>query len=275
MIKYQAEKYDILDSQKDSPIAPRLKIHKENVLAIQAKCYGKWTPAMRYDIAHRRNCWENRLPDGSMADVGTLNEELADQAKEDAKHFSDYKYIDNPYAFGNVMQHISPINGETYPEHASWDSNNALVDTQAEMLTGRSLLSINNQPVTQPLTRAAQLGKVPGNGFKGRHYNPLFDRTSHLFNPNMTNTPSYYHPTPYSHSNQPFQSNYFNESFQNPRGGRGGGRGSGQRGGRGFGTSQGGGSRPAIGPGSFDKAAAASGSRGADKSGSGTGPNTT
>lgn len=58
------------------PIAPRLKAHKANVLMIQAKCYGKWTPAMWYDIAQRRNCWENRLPCGGMADVGTCKQPL-------------------------------------------------------------------------------------------------------------------------------------------------------------------------------------------------------
>ncbi|EGG02893.1 uncharacterized protein MELLADRAFT_90489 [Melampsora larici-populina 98AG31] len=261
MVKYQEEKYDILEAQKDSPIAPRLKVHKENVLAIQAKCYGKWTPAMRYDIAHRRNVWENRLPDGSMADVGMLNEELADRAKEDAKHFNDYKYIDNPYAFGNVMQHISPINGETYPENASWDSSNALIDTQAEMLTGRSLSSVTNRPITQPLMRTATSGKVAGNGFKGRFYNPVFDRTSPLFNPSASHPAPYYNPAHYPHPNP---SNYYTESYQNPRGGRGGGRGSTQRGGRGFTASRGSGTRPAIGPGSYDKSFAV---RGGEKAG--------
>ncbi|EGF97984.1 uncharacterized protein MELLADRAFT_84113 [Melampsora larici-populina 98AG31] len=262
MVKYQQEKYDILDAQKDSPIAPRLKIHKENVLVIEAKCYGKWTPAMRYDIAHRRNVWENRLPDGSMADVGMLNEELAERAKEDAKHFNDYKYIDNPYAFGNVMQNISPINGETYPEHASWDLNNVLIDTQAEMLTGRSLSSVTNQPVAQPLTRAPVSGKVAGNGFKGRHYNPMFDRTSPFFNRNLQSHATF--STPY---HNPIPPNYHNDSYQNQRGGRGGGCGNGYRG-RGSSGVHGGSNRPAIGPGSFDKAVAA---KGGEKSGAASG----
>ncbi|EGG09534.1 uncharacterized protein MELLADRAFT_95966 [Melampsora larici-populina 98AG31] len=260
MVKYQEEKYDVLDSQKDSPIAPRLKVHKENVLAIQAKCYGKWTPAMRYDIAHRRNVWENRLPDGSMADVGMLNEELADRAKEDAKHFNDYKYIDNPYAFGNVMQHISPINGETYPENASWDSNTALIDTQADMLTGRSLSSITNQPVSQPLARMSASGKVGGNGFKGRHYNPAFDRTSPLYDRNATHPAPYYNP---NHYTNPSPTIYQNDFYQNTRGGRGGGRGSAQRGGRGWTAGRGGGTCPAIGPGSHDKSMA---NKGGEKS---------
>ncbi|KAH9818524.1 hypothetical protein DFH28DRAFT_888500 [Melampsora americana] len=242
MVKYQEEKYDVLDSQKLSPIAPRLRVHKENVLQIQINCYGKWTPAMRYDIAHRRNVWENRLPDGSMADVGTLNTELAERAKEDAKHFLDWNYIDNPYAFGSVMQNVSPINGETYPEHASWDSSNALVDTHADMLTGRSLSSISNQPVTQNLSnnpRTNNTGK-----FKGKYFNPLYER------------PTQYHPAPYHYPN-PY-SNHFSgggEFVPNHNGHRGlyrgGGRGS--RGGRGGGTGRGSSIRPVIGPGSFDR----------------------
>ncbi|KAH9807060.1 hypothetical protein DFH28DRAFT_917452 [Melampsora americana] len=242
MVKYQEEKYDILDSQKSSPIAPRLRVHKENVLQIQINCYGKWTPAMRYDIAHRRNVWENRLPDGSMADVGMLNVELAERAKEDAKHFLDWNYIDNPYAFGGVMQNISPINGESYPEHASWDSNNAFIDTQADMLMGRSLSSTNNQPVAQQITNLSKSNNM--GKYRGKHFNPQYER------------PAQYHPAPYHYPN-PNSTYYgggteFMQSYQGSRGlYRGGGRGFRNGGGRG--GTRGSGSRPMIGPGSFDK----------------------
>jgi hypothetical protein len=91
MLKYQDLKYDKLDSQKHSPIAPRLLAHKENVLQIKIENDGKWTPAMRYDVAHRRNVWENRLQNGAMADVGKLNKRLAEQAERDAKNYGDYK----------------------------------------------------------------------------------------------------------------------------------------------------------------------------------------
>jgi hypothetical protein len=224
MVQYQELIYDVLDSQKDSPIAPRLRQHKENVLQIQRKAYGKWTPAMRYDIAHRRNVWENRLPDGSMADVGTLNEELVEQAKEDAKHFDDYRYTDNPYAFGSVKQNISPINGLTYPEDHSWDSPNALIDTQADMLTGRSVSALTNLPITDSAgvgTSGAGVTKPYKSTYKGRHYNPYYLKNNSAF----TNNPS--------------------TSGGPGRGGRGYGRG----GSRGRGSR---GGRPAIGPGSFD-----------------------
>ncbi|EGG08622.1 uncharacterized protein MELLADRAFT_84724 [Melampsora larici-populina 98AG31] len=273
MIKYQEEKYDILDSQKDSPIAPRLRAHKENVLQIQIKCYGKWTPAMRYDIAHRRNVWENRLLDGSMADVGMLNVELAERAKEDAKHFNDYNYTDNPYAFGNVMmQHISPINGETYPSHASWDSNSALIDTQAEMLTGRNLSASNNQPVNQVISQAGRNSlPVLANGktvrYKGTKFNPFYSR------PNPYTPAPYVNNTDYSsnsyttqpfYNSQPFHNNQPTFNASNIRGG-GSGRGIGRGGtGRGARGGRGGGMHPAIGPGSFDKAATESAAKNAE-----------
>ncbi|EGF97042.1 uncharacterized protein MELLADRAFT_89414 [Melampsora larici-populina 98AG31] len=257
MVRYQAEKYDVLEAQKSSPIAPRLIAHKQNVLNIQIKCYGKWTPAMRYDIAHRRNVWENRLLDGSMADVGMFNAELAEIAKEDAKHFGDYQYVDNPYAFGNVMQHVSPINGETYPANASWDSNSALIDTQAEMLTGRNLSSVTNLPIHQPIAAAVKnpsSGKVAGNSYKGRNYNPMYDRTlSH-------------HASQWNHPAGSGYNEEFGMTYSNGRGTgwRGGSRGNPSRGSRG--GARGGGVRPAIGPGSFDKALGVAGNKGKEKS---------
>ncbi|KAH9809284.1 hypothetical protein DFH28DRAFT_934177 [Melampsora americana] len=247
MVKYQEEKYDILDSQKHSPIAPRLRAHKENVLALMRKYYGKWPPAMRYDIAHRRNCWENWLPSGAMADVGTMNKDLAEQAKEDSQHFGDYKYIDNPYAFGMAMQNISPINGETYPAHAPWDSTGALVDTHADMLTGRNISAVTNQPINQMMIQnTGANGAVRHNKYLGKHYNPFYSRNS-----NQNNAP--HHNTPYNHSAYYSNSNTGNGVSSGVggmtafRGGRGSNRGSrGSHGGRG-------GVRPLIGPGSFDK----------------------
>lgn len=44
-----------------------MKIIPNGLHELMRKYYGKWPPAMRYDIAHRRNCWENRLPSGAMA----------------------------------------------------------------------------------------------------------------------------------------------------------------------------------------------------------------
>ncbi|EGG06044.1 uncharacterized protein MELLADRAFT_87559 [Melampsora larici-populina 98AG31] len=227
---------------------------------------------MRYDIAHRRNVWENRLLDGSMADVGTLNVELAERAKEDAKHFNDYNYTDNPYAFGNVMQHISPINGETYPANASWDSSNALIDTQAKMLTGRNLSATGPQPTNQGISSSLP---VLANGkavrYKGTRFNPYYSRQ----NP--------YTPAPYAihtdYSNHPYQNQpyysaqpaYHNQNPVNMYGVRGGGgggrgpsRGGSSRGSRGGPSNRGGSARPSIGPGSFDKSLAVAGSKSAD-----------
>ncbi|EGG09511.1 uncharacterized protein MELLADRAFT_96006 [Melampsora larici-populina 98AG31] len=262
MVKYQAEKYDILDSQKDSPIAPRLRLHKENVLQIQVKNYGKWTPAMRYDIAHRRNVWENRLPDGSMADVGTLNVELAERAKEDAKHFNDYNYVDNPYAFGNVMQNISPLNGETYPQHASWDSNHALIDTQAEMLTGRNLSVSNNQPVN-PVVGSNLSVLANGKAVKYKVNNPYGN--AHDYSNNGYVSQPYYNSSPFYHNQHTFMPNV--GSNRGGSGNRGGMRGGNHRGGRGAVTGRGGNLCPSIGPGSFDKSIGASGSKNAEGSG--------
>ncbi|KAH9823495.1 hypothetical protein DFH28DRAFT_1049209 [Melampsora americana] len=240
MVQYQELVYDVLDSQKDSPIAPRLRQHKEIILQIQTKGYGKWTPAMRYDIAHRRNVWENRLPDGSMADVGTLNEELAEQAKEDAKHFGDYKYTDNPYAFGSAMRNISPINGLTYPENNSWDSPNALIDTQADMLTGRNISALTNLPITIPATPAitSTSTKPYNSNYKGRHYNPYYSKNKTNINDNN------------NQSQYTTSSNNYGTTIRgnmNIRGGNRGGRGS--FGGRTHNPNRG---RPAIGVGSFD-----------------------
>ncbi|KAH9819133.1 hypothetical protein DFH28DRAFT_1105575 [Melampsora americana] len=121
MIKYQELKYDILENQKDSPIAPS---------------------------------------NGGMADVGTLDKRLLEQAERDAKHFGDYYYVDNPYAFGGPMQHVSPLDGIIYPENKSWDTAGVLIDTHVDMIAGRSLPVWNNQTATAEKSSAGNMSPI-------------------------------------------------------------------------------------------------------------------
>ncbi|KAH9821267.1 hypothetical protein DFH28DRAFT_883493 [Melampsora americana] len=250
MIKYQELKYDILENQKDSPIAPRLIAHRDNCLQIQIDSWGKWPTAMRYDIAHRRNVWENRLSNGGMADVGTLDKRLLEQAERDAKHFGDYYYVDNPYAFGGPMQHVSPLDGNIYPENKSWDTAGALVDTHIDMISGRNLQVWNNHTTlhSSSLVERSNAGgtsrKPKGYHSQGQNFDPNYHKrqnvsSKHYNQSNHNNRyPTYPYQNNYYRNNQnPYQNN---ESTQNYNGGKG------------YYTHQGG-DRPAIGPGSFNQ----------------------
>ncbi|KAH9808931.1 hypothetical protein DFH28DRAFT_907363 [Melampsora americana] len=232
MVKYQATKYDVLDSQKHSPIAPRLIAHKENVLQLKIDCDGKWTPAMRYDVAHRRNVWENRLSNGAMADVGKLNRRLAEQAERDSKNYGDYNYLDNPFVLGGPMQHINPLDGLYNP---TWDSLGTPTDNHLEMLTGRGVGVWGNHQVSAfQREQSTSTGVMkPRNTYRGRHFNPYHNKNYHVNNSrNAVNDNSFHYVNPGYHG--------YNQTYQ--RGGIGGpNRGRGR------------GGRPSIGQGSFDK----------------------
>ncbi|KAH9825016.1 hypothetical protein DFH28DRAFT_1144320 [Melampsora americana] len=245
MIKYQELKYDILENQKDSPIAPRLVAHRDNCLQIQIDSWGKWPTAMRYDIAHRRNVWENRLSNGGMADVGTLDKRLLEQAERDAKHFGDYYYVDNPYAFGGPMQHVSPLDGIIYPENKSWDTAGVLIDTHVDMIAGRSLPVWNNQTATAEKSSAGSMSRRPkGYHSQGQNFDPNYHKrqnvSSRQYNQSGQNNRFMTHP---------YQNNYYKHPqnlYQNSRpshyysGGRGG-------------HTHHGNDKPTIGPGSFNQ----------------------
>lgn len=98
-------------------------MHYEEVLKFKASLKGAWPPAKRYDITHRMNVWAFRLADGSMADVGIFNKDLAAECLVFSKSLEDHCYVENPYAHGMALQHTSPYNGQVYPASASWDSN--------------------------------------------------------------------------------------------------------------------------------------------------------
>ncbi|EGF97020.1 uncharacterized protein MELLADRAFT_114655 [Melampsora larici-populina 98AG31] len=133
------------------------------------------------------------------------------------------------------------------------------------MLTGRSLSSVTNLPVLHQVTNQASgtsSGKIGGNRYKGRHYNPLFDRSLN------------HHPAPYFHPNPQTYNADFNPPYQTyQRGGnpRGGGRGNAPRGSRGRGN----GTRPAIGPGSFDRNLGSAGVKNGEKAVGSTTSNST
>ncbi|KAH9807040.1 hypothetical protein DFH28DRAFT_1075340 [Melampsora americana] len=230
MVKYQALIFDVLDSQKKSPIAPKLLTHKENVLQIKIDCDGKWTPAMRYDVAHRRNVWENRLANGAMADVGKLNVKLAEHCEKDAKNYGDYNYVDNPFVLGGPMQNINPLDGMF---NIAWDTSGSSIANHADLMTGRSVVVWGNQSVN-PFQHIApiQVGNYTGRNFDANYHQ------------NRNNRHQPYKPIPYNQSSYPNNHQpFYNSSNRGPfaSGHRGRGRGTG-RGGRG---------RPAIGPGSY------------------------
>ncbi|KAH9811468.1 hypothetical protein DFH28DRAFT_1085006 [Melampsora americana] len=250
MIKYQELKYDILENQKDSPIAPRLIAHRDNCLQIQIDSWGKWPTAMCYDIAHHRNVWENRLSNGGMADVGTLDKRLLEQAERDAKHFGDYYYVDKPYAFGGPMQHVSPLDGNIYPENRSWDTAGALVDTHIDMIAGRNLQVWNNQAMLQSntLVERANTGgmtrKPKGYHSQGQNFDPNYHKRQNISirhhgqsNPSNRYATHPYQNGYYKHNQNTYQNNKFNPNHNSGKGN----------------YNNQGGDRPAIGPGSFNQ----------------------
>lgn len=143
MVRYHDTHYDKLPNQLSHPIAPRLIAHKMNVLQIQMEQQGRWLPAFRYDIAQRTNVWEHRLPDGRMSDVGSRNELLVKQALTDSEFAKDELFDDNPYAIGYTRQNQSPIDGQIYPEHHSWDGINLHQELQLEGTGGQLLSALN------------------------------------------------------------------------------------------------------------------------------------
>ncbi|KAH9818316.1 hypothetical protein DFH28DRAFT_1080795 [Melampsora americana] len=177
MVKYQAMKSDILDSQKNSPIAPRLMAHKENVLQLKIECDGKWTPAMQYDVAHRRNVWENRLANGAMAD-----------------NYGDYNYLDNPFVLGGPMQNTNPLDGLHNP---SWDSLGTSVDNHLEMLTGRGMGVWGSQQVNafQRESVVCASATRPRGNYKGQHFNPYHNKTYHTNQPRHVYHDNLFHQT--------------------------------------------------------------------------------
>ncbi|KAH9821910.1 hypothetical protein DFH28DRAFT_1187437 [Melampsora americana] len=247
MIKYQEMKYDVLEDQRNSPIAPRLIAHRDNCLQIQIDCWGKWPTAMRYDIAHRRNIWENRLTNGGMADVGTIDKNLLEQAERDAKHFSDYNYVDNPYAFGGPMQNISPIDGNVYPENNSWDTAGALVDTHADMITGRNLPVWNNHQPTERSNTSGVIRKPKGYHSQGQNFDPNYHKKQ-FYHQRQNNNHNPVNQT-YQNNHQTYPNNSY-RGYQNTYNGGGHFQGNYNGNGRGgYRTYHN--DRPAIGPGSF------------------------
>ncbi|EGG11214.1 uncharacterized protein MELLADRAFT_92308 [Melampsora larici-populina 98AG31] len=211
---------------------------------------------MRYDIAHRRNIWENRLSNGGMADVGTLDKKLLEQAERDAKHFTDYNYVDNPYTFGGPMQHTSPIDGNVYPENSSWDTAGAFVDTHADMLTGKNLPVWNSHPVAERSSGAIR--KPKGYHAQGQNFDPNYHKKQHFHakqNNNFSMNTQHFRHNSNSHpyqNNQIYHNNQSRNSQTNFQSGRGGyhayNQGSGRGGYQTFGSE-----RPAIGPNSFNR----------------------
>ncbi|EGF96963.1 uncharacterized protein MELLADRAFT_114705 [Melampsora larici-populina 98AG31] len=146
--------------------------------------------------------------------------------------------------------------------HAKWLSNInealerdmiALVDTQAEMLTGRNLSATNNQPINQVVNNSLP---VLANGkavrYKGTKFNPFYTRPNPQTPAPYVNHTDYanssYHTQPYYYTPPSYDSQApFIPNFNNRNRGIGGGRG--------------GGIRPAIGPGSFNKEEAATGNK--------------
>ncbi|EGG00777.1 uncharacterized protein MELLADRAFT_93006 [Melampsora larici-populina 98AG31] len=299
MVKYQKLEYDTLDSQKGFPIAPRLVAHKENVLQIQEDNFGMWMPAMRYDIAHRQNVWEHRMPDGSMADVGTLNTILVAQAVRDAKHRGEDVFGDNPYILGGEWQHVNPVTGRTHPADKPWDDEAFSGESQAAMLTGR-LVSHLATPVipTLPDTRVGFVNTLKSNSsahpwFKGKVFDPNYvkpaqqNQNQRGFNTfNHNSRPHPYHP-PYASSQNARGGGYGNNNYNQNAGsgygfpqssGSGYGGYGGYGGSSGSGSSYGGGgnvggpARPQIGPGSFTRGMGSS--RGGNESGPSKNTNT-
>lgn len=74
------------------------------------------------------------------------------------------------------MQHIGPFDGLLYPENKSWDTAGAMVDTQAEMVTGRSVPLWNRATVAQQAVDQSGVGSITRGGrpsnYKGRRFGP-------------------------------------------------------------------------------------------------------
>ncbi|EGG04289.1 uncharacterized protein MELLADRAFT_89522 [Melampsora larici-populina 98AG31] len=215
MVQYQ-KTYDERDDQKDFPIAPRLTAHKENVLQLQEDNLGMWTPSMQYDIAHRRNVWEHRMPDGSMADVGTLNKTLAAQALRDAKHHGEDIFGDKPYMLPGEWQHVNPITGRIHAADEPWDDEAFSGQSQAAMQTGR-LVSHLATPTIPNLPDHCMAAITPAKSatapswFKGKNWDPnyvkpipppiQYEQRGGFANLNNSNTYHNNRPNPYANQN--------------------------------------------------------------------------
>ncbi|EGF99172.1 uncharacterized protein MELLADRAFT_94855 [Melampsora larici-populina 98AG31] len=241
-VKYWRSKYNRED------IALSLEKHYKNVLEMKAKHHEAWAPALRYNITHRTNVWSHTLEDGSLSDVGTINEELMEQAWSDSKANGDHRYIDNPYIIGGALENMCPWTGKY---QVGWDVIGSNGMEQVTAVTGGRMLS-----------HLAPTGRG--------HVNASFANTHH--DTGRNNLHQYNENQRFHHESNRFHVNKQHESGRSRgRRGRGVGRGQGSRGG---GPSGRGGMAPSatvlvngvavpkFGPGAFEalKAAQASGS---------------
>ncbi|KAH9820618.1 hypothetical protein DFH28DRAFT_884617 [Melampsora americana] len=239
MVRYHREIYDKIPG--NDPLAPRLEEHKKIVLKIKADRRGAWTPAFRYDIANRRSVWEHRLPNGSMADIGVLNEEILKQAITDSEFFKDDYNTDNPYVLTGKFQNKSPIDGKWYNGATTWDSFSNATVIQNQMGSGAGAV------VAHLAARYQRTGNNNNNMNQNSYYqdnNNQYAAYGGYMNNNNGGGPQgntyggYY-------QNQ----NGFNQRYGSERSASGNrGRGNSQRGG----TYR---PRPGIGPGSFQGSA--------------------
>lgn len=154
-IRYYREVYHG-DDGSGIEIGDRLEVHKLDVMKIKAELKGKWMAAFRYFIAHRRNIWTFRLPDGSLADVGTRNKDLLKEMIEESIDKEDHRFEDNPYALGHSLQHISPYDGSNHEASTAWDAPQSANEFLVNAITGRttshlpSIASTSTKPVSGP-----------------------------------------------------------------------------------------------------------------------------
>ncbi|KAH9819143.1 hypothetical protein DFH28DRAFT_887379 [Melampsora americana] len=247
MVRYHREIYDKIPG--NDPLAPRLEEHKKIVLKIKADSRGAWTPAFRYDIANRRSVWEHRLPNGSMADIGVLNEDIMRQAITDSEFFKEDYHTDNPYILTGKFQNKSPIDGKWYNGPTSWDSFSNATAIQNQMGSGAGAV------VAHLAASTSSSGSKSENTYQNRNHRSYNNRfTPYKRNNgnrhnqmNYNNNMSWKNPRYNNH-----QSTFQNEFYQNQNNREGSDRNGSIN--RGRGNSQRGGTyrpRPGIGPGSF------------------------